>query len=73
MNDFMVIWKMLGGNYSQLKNKPDEVVRLDDVTVNWKLEGIRSSQIITGSRYEPSESVQPPALLKMWIRLEIKL
>ena len=60
---------MAGRKYSRLKKKLDEVVQLDEITVNWKLTGIRSSQIITVLRYKPSELVQLPALLTMWGRL----
>ena len=54
----MEIWKLSGIRYSQLKNKLGEVVWMDEVTVNWKLSVSRSSQIITGSRYKPSEVFQ---------------
>ena len=47
LDDFMVILEMAGENYYQLKNKLKEVFQLDDVTVNWKLVGGQSSQIIT--------------------------
>ena len=45
---------------------------MDDMTVNWKLVGSVSSQIITVSRYESIEVVQFPALLTIWSYLERK-
>ena len=47
LDEFMVIWEFLGIKYFRLKKKLDEVIQLDDVMVNWKLAGIRSSQIVT--------------------------
>ena len=47
-------------------NKQIEVVQLDDVTFNWKLMGIRLSQIITELRYKPNEVIQLLSLLTMW-------
>ena len=47
-------------------NKQSEYFQLDDVTFNWKLMGIRLSQIITELRYKPSEVIQLPSLLTMW-------
>ena len=37
----MVILKIAGRKYSQLKNILDEFVQLYDLTVNWKLVGSR--------------------------------
>ena len=62
----------MGRKFSQLKKELDEVVQLDEITINWILVGSRPSRIITGSIYEPSEFFQLPALLRMWGRLEIK-
>ena len=50
--------KLSGRRLSQPRKKLIEVVQLDDVTVNRKLAGSRSSKIITGSRYKHSEVVQ---------------
>ena len=58
MDDFMVIREIARRKYIQIKKKLYEVVRQDDVTVNWKLEGSILSQIIPGSRYKPSEVFQ---------------
>ena len=58
LDNFMVIWELDGIKYSPLKKKLDEVVRLDDITFNWKLAGSRSSQITTCLRYEPIEVIQ---------------
>ena len=41
-----------------LEKKQSEVVQMDDVTDNKKLAGSRSSRIITGHIYKPSEVVQ---------------
>ena len=49
--------RMTGRIYGRLKKKLYEVVQLDDITVNWKLAGIRSIKIITSSIYVPSEVV----------------
>ena len=54
-------------------NKQSEVVKLDNVTVNWKVTGSRLSQIITGLRYKPSEVIQLPSLLTMWGSLGKKI
>ena len=45
----MVILKLAGRSYSQIKKEMDEVIQLDDITINWKLVGSISSQIIPGS------------------------
>ena len=66
LDEFMVIWKMAGRNYSQIKNKQDLVARLDGVAAICKLVGSRSSRVITGSRLKPSEVVQLLYLLKMF-------
>ena len=50
--------KLEGRKYNWPKNKLDEVVRLDGVTVYCKFLGNISSRIITGLRYKLSEVVQ---------------
>ena len=57
---------MTGRRFSRLRKKHSEFIQLDDVTVNWKLEGNRLSRIIPVSRYKTSEVFQLPSLLTMW-------
>ena len=62
----MVIWKLAGRRLSWPRKKLSELVQLDDVTVNWKLDGIRLSQNISGSRYKPSEVSQIGRTSHLW-------
>ena len=54
----MVILKLAGKRLIQNRNKLSKDVELYEITVNCKLVGSRSSQIITGSIYKPLEVVK---------------